>query len=115
MVREYDNRALDIDADDDWSMLQDLSADHDMDVPFALSDAQSYFEYATNGFDEDDDSSASQGRTSMSRRARRPSQAASVDGDDESLKFTGQFVPQYRDRSSKTSLAVDERFHVTGD
>ncbi|GAA5942140.1 hypothetical protein JCM3775_007411 [Rhodotorula graminis] len=108
MVREYDNRALDIDADDDWSMLQDLSADHDMDVPLALSDAQSYFEYAMNGFDEDDNSSASQGRTSTSRRARRPSQAASVDGDADSLKFTGQFVPQYRDRSSKTSLAVDE-------
>ncbi|GAA5907190.1 hypothetical protein JCM8208_006716 [Rhodotorula glutinis] len=115
MVREFDDRAVEIDSEDDWSALHDLSADHDMMVPFALSDAQSSYEYAMSGLDEDDDSGASQRRINSSRRARRPSQAASVgsedDSDGDSAKYTGQFVPQYRDRSTKASLAVEEPMH----
>ncbi|GAA5846004.1 hypothetical protein JCM9279_004752 [Rhodotorula babjevae] len=112
MAHEYDDQAHELGSDDNWSTLQDLSADPKMKVSFRLSDAQTYFEYAMDGHDDEDDSGSSQDCSRSTRSARQPSQAASVGGDDEDKadpdKFSGQFLPHYRARSTKASLAVDE-------
>ena len=113
-AHEYDDRTHEIGSDASWSTLQDLSGDPKMDVPYALSDAQTYCEYAMSGLVDDDDSDASQDRDRPRRSARRPSRAASADDDKvkaDSDKFTGQFVPQYRPRSTKASLAMRETTH----
>ncbi|BGP39956.1 hypothetical protein JCM10450v2_003936 [Rhodotorula kratochvilovae] len=112
MAHAHDSLAPEISTADDWRMLQRLSAEPKLPVPFEWSDAQALYEYAMEGIDDEVASPKRNGEGQAGARAGRPSQTESagseVDDVHDPHKYRGQFKPRYRARCTKASLAASD-------
>lgn len=104
-----DPAAPDISSENDFRLLMLLAADPSRPVPYEWSDAQTMYEYAMMGVDEDERESSGPG-TGQARswrdELRRPSQGRRLDVDDpaesDSLEYTGQFRSRRRNTAKNT-------------
>ncbi|GJN89217.1 hypothetical protein Rhopal_002196-T1 [Rhodotorula paludigena] len=95
-----DSLAPEITSTSDWHLLMQLAAEPSRDVPFEWSDAQTLYEYAMQGVEDDEPTSPDESDEAASRR---PSQSAEVG---RSRKYCGQFRSRRRPRCTSTTAAL---------
>ncbi|GAA5981645.1 hypothetical protein JCM10908_004549 [Rhodotorula pacifica] len=108
-----DPAAPDISSENDFRLLMLLAAEPSREIPFEWSDAQTMYEYAMMGVDDDEsdanelEGAHQEGRPNTWRdELRRPSQGRRLDidepGDVDPFKYTGHFRSRRRDTVKKT-------------
>ncbi|GAA6050202.1 hypothetical protein JCM3770_000451 [Rhodotorula araucariae] len=105
MAHVHDPFAPEITTASDWAMLQRLSADPKLPVPFEWSDAQTLYEYGMDGIDTEVASPAAPEEGDASAPIGRPSQMELADDECDPDKYRGEFKPRYRARRTKASFA----------